>query len=149
MHIFRCICIDLDLSKGLVGRKLRYTHVEKIALASVHDIKRIDHYILSRRTVILSVINPMIFILSCQMIGEKYTRWIVILQEFGLEFEKTKAKKSLVFVELMSELPFDHEDHSLVESIKDEYLFLINSNDPSYGEIIIYLQTQCFHSHLS
>ena len=44
-----------------------------------------------------------------------------------------------MFVELMSEIPFDHGDHSLDKFANDENLFLISSNDPWYGEIIIYL----------
>ena len=39
------------------------------------------------------------------MIGEKYNKWIVILQEFDLEFVSAKLKKLLVFTELMSNLP--------------------------------------------
>ena len=35
----------------------------------------------------------------------KYNKWIVILQEFDIEFVSAKPKKSLVFVELMLDLP--------------------------------------------
>ena len=39
------------------------------------------------------------------MIGGKYNRWIVILQEFDLEFMSAKSKKSLVFAEFIYEFP--------------------------------------------
>ena len=44
-------------------------------------------------------------ILSYQVSGGKYSKWIVIFQEFDLEFINAKAKKSLAFLELVSELP--------------------------------------------
>ena len=63
------------------------------------------------------------------MIGGKYNRWIVILQEFDLEFMSAKSKKSLVFAELISEFPCG-EEMIYDESFSDEHLFLISSQDP-------------------
>ena len=74
------------------------------------------------------------------MIRGKYNRWIVILQEFDLEFMSAKSKKSLVFTELISELPCG-EEIVYDESFPDEHLFLISPQDPWYGDIIVYLQT--------
>ena len=77
------------------------------------------------------------------MIGGKYNRWIVILQEFDLESMLAKSKKYLVFAKLTSELPCEEENvHE--ENFPDEHLFLISSQDPWYGDIIIYLHTSNF-----
>lgn len=72
------------------------------------------------------------------MIRGKYNWWIVILQEFDLKFLSAKSKKSLVFAELISELPCE-EDIVYEENFLDEHLFLISSQDPWYRDIIIYL----------
>ena len=77
------------------------------------------------------------------MIGGKYNRWIVIFQEFDLEFLSAKSKKSLVFAELISKLPCE-EEIVYEENFPDEHLFLISSQDPWYGDIIIYLKTLKF-----
>jgi len=42
----------------------------------------------------------MTYILTRQLLGGKYSKWIVILQEFDLVFTTTKSKKSLVFAKL-------------------------------------------------
>lgn len=56
------------------------------------------------------------------MIGGKYNRWIVILQEFDLEFMSAKSKKYLVSADLISELPCAEEIiHE--ESFPNEHLF--------------------------
>ena len=49
--------------------------------------------------------NPMAFLLSRQIVSGKYARWIVILQEFDLEFVTPKSKKGLTLAELISKLP--------------------------------------------
>ena len=78
------------------------------------------------------------------MLGEKYSRWIVILQEFNLEFAKATSNKSLVFAELMCDLPYALMDIEPSDSFLDEFLFLISTTDPLYGDLLIYLQTQRF-----
>ena len=44
------------------------------------------------------------------MIRGKYNKWIVILQEFDLKFVSAKSKKSLIFVELISDFPSVEEE---------------------------------------
>lgn len=54
-----------------------------------------------------------------------------------------KSKKYLVFAELISKLPCEEE--IIHEKIfPDEHLFLFSSQDPWYGDIILYLQTLKF-----
>ena len=73
------------------------------------------------------------------MIGGKFSKWIVILQEFDWKFRLAKAKKSLVFAELLSDLPGNSEEVSYDESLVYDHLFLIDSSDLWYGSIIVYL----------
>jgi hypothetical protein len=67
-------------------------------------------------------------------------RWIIILQEFDLEFVSAKYKKYLVFVELISERPIESGSNFPEYSLINEDLFLIASYDPWYGDILMYLQ---------
>jgi hypothetical protein len=83
------------------------------------------------------------------IVGGKYSKWIVILQEFDLEFERAKSKKYLVFSELICDLPSTETETVAEDSFPDESLFLISSDDIWYGDIIIYLQTQTFWPDLS
>ena len=83
------------------------------------------------------------------MVGGKYNKWIVILQEFDLEFVSEKLKKSLIFVELISNFPNLDEEEVYKDSFVDENIFLISTMDPWFGDIIMYLQTLKFPTHLS
>ena len=82
------------------------------------------------------------------MIGGKYNKWIVILQEFDLEFILTKSKKSLIFAELISDFP-SLEEEFYEDTFVNEHIFLISTLDPWYGDIIISLQTLKVPTHLS
>ena len=67
-------------SKNLIDSETRYSHVEKLALATVITMQKFRHYILLRTTTVLEDQNPMYYILTRQVLGGKYSRWIVILQ---------------------------------------------------------------------
>ena len=60
--------------------------MEKLALAMVIAVQKFRHYILLHTTTVLANRNPMYYSLTHQVLGGKYSRWIVILQEFDLEF---------------------------------------------------------------
>eukprot|EP00253_Pinus_taeda_P002468 PITA_02468 len=68
---------------------MKYSYVEKLALVAVQVIERFRHYVLFRKTTILSDCNPMTYILSRQLLGGKYSKWIAILQEFDLESKES------------------------------------------------------------
>lgn len=93
------------LSRNMHPTEIKYTHVEKLALATVQAVQRFRHYIFLRKTTVISDCNPMMYILTKQLLGGKYSKWIIILQEFDLEFEKSRAKRYLVFTELMCDFP--------------------------------------------
>ena len=69
----------------------------------------------------------------------------MILQEFELEFTKSTSKKSLIFVELICDLPYIIETIEPFDSLPNESLFLISTTNPWYGDIILYLQTLRYH----
>ena len=46
------------LSHALAGPKLRYFHVDKLALAAVYAAQRLHHYILLRTMTVVADVNP-------------------------------------------------------------------------------------------
>ena len=91
----------------------------------------------------------MYYILTCQVLGRKYSHLIVILQKFDLEFTKATSKKSLIFLEIMSDLPCVLTEVEPNDSFPDEFVFLISTTNLWYGYLIIYLQTQRFQPNIS
>jgi hypothetical protein len=115
------------LSLGMVGLEINYSHVEKIALAAVHAVQQFRHYTLVHKTTVIAIINPFQYVLTRRVNGGNISIWIVILQEFDLDFVSAKSKKSLVFAELISELLVESGDIIPKDSPINEDLFLIAS----------------------
>lgn len=73
----------------------------------------------------------------------------MILQEFDIEFISAKSKKSLVFMELILEIPRVDQEEPSKEDILDDHLFFIDSLNPWYENILVYLQTMWYPPNLS
>ena len=118
-------------------------------MAIIIVVQKFHHYILLCTTIVLADQNPMYYFLTRQVIGGKYSHWIIILQEFDLKFAKDTSKKSLFITELNGGLPYALMEAKTNDSFSDEFLFLTGTTDLWYGYLIIYLQTQRFHPNLS
>ena len=84
-------------------------------------------------------VNPFQYVLSRRIIGGKLNKWIFILQEFDLDFQSAKSKKSLVFAELISKFPTKEIIVAEEDSFPYEYIFLISTFDPWYRDILVYI----------
>ena len=65
-------------SKSLLNFETHYSHVEKLALATVIAVQKYHHYILLCTTIVLTDQNPMYYILTHQVLGGNYSHWIII-----------------------------------------------------------------------
>jgi hypothetical protein len=52
------------LSRGLVAPKLNYSHIKKLALAAVHVVQRLCHYISFLKTTIIVIVNSFQYVLT-------------------------------------------------------------------------------------
>lgn len=89
------------------------------------------------------------YILIRHIINGKYARWVVIIQEYDLEFSTPKRKKSLAISEMITNLPSGTRDPPLHDHMTNEHLFHISSSDEWYGDILTYLCTQKFMPQLT
>ena len=86
-------------------------------------------------------VNSFQYVLSRCIIGGKFNKWIVILQDFDLDFQSTKSKKSLVFAELIAKFLVEEDVAIEEDSFPNEHIFFISTYEPWYRDIFIYLQT--------
>ena len=76
-------------------------------------------------------------------------KWVVFLHEFDLEFVSPKSKKELALAALMADLPPLTMSSRPKDDLPDDFLFVISTEDPCYGDILLYLRTQKFTMHLN
>jgi hypothetical protein len=127
------------ISKNLSGTPLKYNHEEKLALAVVIAVQKLRHYILLRTTKVIADSNPMQYLLSRRQINDKFARWIIILQEYDIEFSTPKSKKALILTELITTFPSDTTSPPVNTNLPNEHIFFIPSDDPWYGNLLVYL----------
>jgi len=60
-----------------------------------------------------------------------------------------KSKKALALAEFISDLPTGATEPPVNYNLPDEHLFAISSDDPWYGDMLVYLRTQKFGPHFS
>ena len=65
-------------------------------------------------------VNPFQYFLSLWIVRGKLNKWIVILQEFDLDFQSAKSKKSLVFPELIAKFSIEKDVAIKEDSFPDE-----------------------------
>jgi hypothetical protein len=128
---------------------LKYKHEDKLSLAVVLTVQKLRHYILLRTTKVVADSNPMQYFLSLRQVNENFSRWIIILQEYDLEFSTPKSNKALVLTKLVTALSSDTANAPVNTEFPDEHLFYITSDDPWYDDLLIYLRTQKFGNNLS
>jgi hypothetical protein len=93
--------------------------------------------------------NPMQYLLSRRQINGKFSPWIIILQEYDLDFSTPKSKKALVLAELITTFPSNTATSPINMDFPNEHLFYIPLDDPWYDDLLVYLQTHNFGSHIS
>jgi hypothetical protein len=118
-----CEHVIYYISKNLSGPPLKNNHYEKIALAVVLTVQKLHHYILLRTTKVIADSNPMHYLLSQQQINGKFSRWIIILQEYNLEFSTPKSNKALVLSEIIMNFPSDATSSSVNIDFQQTPLF--------------------------
>ena len=93
--------------------------------------------------------NPMRYLLSRHLLQGQATKWVVVLQEFDLEFMSPKSTKALALATLMTDLPPLTTSSPTKDDLPDDFLFVISTDDPWYGDILLYLRAQNFAAHLN
>ena len=88
--------------------------------------------------------NPMRYLLSHRLLQGHAAKWVVVLQEFDLEFVSPKNTKVVALAALITDLAPLTTSPPPKDDLLDDFLFLISTEDPWYGGILLYLRTHKF-----
>ena len=89
------------------------------------------------------------YLLTRRLLQGRMAKWVVVLQEFDLQFISPKSTKVLMLSLLMTDLPPLTASSPPKDDLPDDFLFVISTEDPWYRDILLYLQTQKFIAHLN
>ncbi|XP_073152672.1 uncharacterized protein [Henckelia pumila] len=91
------------ISKVMQGAELRYTNIEKLALALVVAGRKLRPYFLSHQVVALTN-HPLKRILSSPEASGRMTKWAIELSEYEIEYQPRPAIKAQVLADFIVEM---------------------------------------------
>ena len=128
-------------SMTLNDAQLNYSTTEKEMLAVVFALEKFRSYLIGCKIIIFTDHAALKYLLTKKDAKARLIRWVLLLQEFDLEFKDKKGTENVV-ADHLSRLHFDTITEPLIlnESFPDEQLMSVEVL-PWYADIVNYLVT--------
>ncbi|KAH9698193.1 hypothetical protein KPL71_023923 [Citrus sinensis] len=128
-------------SMTLNDAQLNYSTTEKEMLAVVFALEKFRSYLIGCKIIIFTDHAALKYLLTKKDAKARLIRWVLLLQEFDLEFKDKKGTENVV-ADHLSRLHFDTITEPLIlnESFPDEQLMNVEVL-PWYADIVNYLVT--------
>ncbi|OMO71117.1 hypothetical protein CCACVL1_18435 [Corchorus capsularis] len=121
------------ISRCLHGSELNYSPMEKHCLSLVEVTRKLRHYLLAHKLIVVTKSNPIKYLLSKPAMAGLASRWFLMLAEFDISIMQPKAVKALSDLLAYFLLKSLHE-----EILPDDFPGVVHTEvchiEPSYGE---------------
>ena len=84
------------INRTLVGYELNYSLIERACLVVVFVAHKLRHYMLHKKTMLVSKIDPLKYLLCRASLIGCIEKWVMILSEFDIEYVDQKEIKGKV-----------------------------------------------------
>ncbi|XP_026451457.1 uncharacterized protein LOC113351736 [Papaver somniferum] len=108
-------------SRTLRDAELRYPKAEKACLALIHDVPKFIHYLLLNKVVLISRVEPIIFLLLKPALIGRPTKWLLQMSEFDITCTPPRAIKGKSVADLLAAFPGEGTT-ALHEDLPEEFL---------------------------
>jgi RNase H-like domain found in reverse transcriptase len=81
------------LSRIMVGAEHGYSPIEKYYLALIFAVKKLRHYMLAHKIILISKVDPLKYLMTWPMLTGRLAKWAIILTEFDITYMPQKAIK--------------------------------------------------------
>lgn len=134
-------------SRTLNDAQLNYSTTEKEMLAVVFALDKFRSYLIGCKVIIFTDHAALKYLLTKKDAKARLIRWVLLLQEFDIEFRDKKGSENVVADHLSRlDLKFIPESLPLNESFPDEQLMSVNVV-PWFADIVNYLATGQIPEH--
>jgi RNase H-like domain found in reverse transcriptase len=114
----------------MVGAEHGYSPIEKHYLALIFTVKKLRHYMLAHKVILISKVDPLKYLMTRPMLTGRLAKWAIILTEFDITYMPRKAIKGQALADFLGAHPIQHNsplkcDFSIEETCiqKKEILF--------------------------
>jgi hypothetical protein len=112
-----------------VGVEINYSPIEKLCLALVFSLKKLQHYILARSIQLIARADPVRYVLNQPALMGSLGKWAVIMVEFDITYVPQKAIKCQALADFLDAHPIP-DNSPLVVDLPDEDVFIVNVESP-------------------
>ncbi|GMP66143.1 hypothetical protein CsSME_00026619 [Camellia sinensis var. sinensis] len=109
------------ISKVIQGVETRYFTIERHCLALVFAVKKIRHYLLSYPIHLMTMSDPIRYLLTRPALSDRPARWLLSLAEYDITCKAPKAIKSQALADLLAHFPSGEHEPPLDELPRDEF----------------------------
>ncbi|XP_073138852.1 uncharacterized protein [Henckelia pumila] len=99
------------ISRNLHGAELRYTKIEKLALALVTVARKLRPYFQSHPIIVLTN-HPLKQIVSSPEASRRMVKWAVELSQYGIEYRSRPAIKAQILADFLIKMTVSQEESS-------------------------------------
>jgi RNase H-like domain found in reverse transcriptase len=79
------------LSRMMVGAEHWYSPIEKHCLALIFTVKKLRHYMLAHKVVLISKVDPLKYLMTRPILTGRLAKWAIILTEFNITYMPQKG----------------------------------------------------------
>ena len=114
----------------MVGAEANYSPIEKHCLALVFAVKKLRHYMLAHRIILISRVDPLKYLMTKPMLTGRLARWAILLTEFDIVYQPLKAVKGQVLADFLAAHPIP-DDSPLACEFPDEEVLNADGSRPT------------------
>lgn len=95
------------LSKKILDYEVKYTPLEKTCVSLVSATQRLRHYFLSHRVILISIMDPIKYLLEKPATTGRAARWLIMLSEFDITYVTQKSIKDQAVADYLACNPLE------------------------------------------
>ncbi|KAI3455106.1 hypothetical protein Pfo_011769 [Paulownia fortunei] len=108
----------------MTPNKLNYSPIEKIYLALIFTIQKLNHYFQAHTVRLIWKANPLKYVMTRPVLSNRLARWYLQLQQFEIIYVPQKAMKEQVLADFLAGHPISAE-WELSDDLPDEDVLVI------------------------
>ncbi|XP_070035324.1 uncharacterized protein [Nicotiana tomentosiformis] len=113
----------------MTPNELNYSPIEKLCLALVFSIQKLKLYFQAHVVRLVSIANPIKFVMSKHVLSDRLARWYLQFQQFEIVYIPQKAIKGQALVDFLADHPIP-DDWELTDELPDEDVMVIEVQPP-------------------